>query len=360
MPDQDTEKQHDATQHRRDEAREQGEIARSQDLASAVVLVVALGLLYSAWPSFTDFLGGFSTTQLGGDAWLDADREILVTRMRGLLLELLKVVGPLFGLVVLAAVGANLMQFGILFLPDKLVPDLQRLDVIAAAMRIFSMQNLVKLGFGMLKIVLVVSVAYYELEGKYEEVLALSALSLPQTAFYVVDILFWTTFKIAAALLLLALLDFGFQWWRHEQDLKMSTQELRDEMKNTQGDPQVIARRKQVQRQLVQNRMKSTVPKADVVVTNPTELAVALQYDPATQAAPIVLAKGAGVLAQRIRQLALENGIPIIEKKPLAQALYKNVEINHPIPGDLYGAVAEIMAYVYQLKGKTMPPREAA
>ena len=252
------------------------------------------------------------------------------------------------------------MQFGILFLPDKLMPDLQRLDVLAAAMRIFSMQNLVKLGFGMMKIVLVVSVAYYELQGKYEEVLALSALSLPQTASYVVDILFWTTFKIASALLLLALLDFGFQWWRHEQDLKMSTQELRDEMKNTQGDPQVISRRRQVQRQLVQNRMKSTVPKADVVVTNPTELAVALQYDPATQAAPIVLAKGAGVLAQRIRQLALENGIPIIEKKPLAQALYKNVEINHPIPGDLYSAVAEIMAYVYQLKGKTMPTREAA
>ena len=360
MPDQDTEKQHDATQHRRDEAREQGEIARSQDLASAVVLVVALGLLYSAWPNFTDFLGGFATTQLGGDAWLDADQEIFVTRMRGLMFELLKVVGPLFGLVVLAAVGANLMQFGILFLPDKLMPDLQRLDVLAAAMRIFSMQNLVKLGFGMMKLVLVVSVAYYELQGKYEEVLALSALSLPQTASYVVDILFWTTFKIASALLLLALLDFGFQWWRHEQDLKMSTQELRDEMKNTQGDPQVISRRRQVQRQLVQNRMKSTVPKADVVVTNPTELAVALQYDPATQAAPIVLAKGAGVLAQRIRQLALENGIPIIEKKPLAQALYKNVEINHPIPGDLYSAVAEIMAYVYQLKGKTMPPREAA
>ncbi|MBA4019650.1 MAG: flagellar biosynthetic protein FlhB [Pirellula sp.] len=360
MADQDTEKQHDATQHRRDEAREQGEIARSQDLASAVVLVVALGLLYSAWPNFTDFLGGFATTQLGGDAWLDADQEIFVTRMRGLLFELLKVVGPLFGLVVLAAVGANLMQFGILFLPDKLMPDLQRLDILAAAMRIFSMQNLVKLGFGMFKLVLVVSVAYYELEGKYGEVLALSALSLPQTAAYVVDILFWTTFKIAAALLLLAMLDFGFQWWRHEQDLKMSTQELRDEMKNTQGDPQVISRRRQVQRELVKNRMKSTVPKADVVVTNPTELAVALQYDPATQAAPIVLAKGAGVLAQRIRQLALENGIPIIEKKPLAQALYKNVEINHPIPGDLYGAVAEIMAYVYQLKGKTMPAREAA
>jgi flagellar biosynthetic protein FlhB len=360
VPDQDAEKTHDATPHRRQEAREQGEVARSADLAAAVVLVAALGLLYTWWPMMLDFLGSFATTQLGGDAWLDADQETFVVHMRGLLWELTKVLGPLFALVMLAGIGANLMQFGLLFLPEKLMPDLKRLDVLAAAARIFSMQNLVKLGFGMLKIVLVVVVAYYELKDQIDDVLALSALSLPQTATFAISVLFWTTFKIAAALLVLALVDFGFQWWRHEQDLKMSTQELRDEMKNTQGDPQIIARRRQAQRQLVQNRLKSTVPKADVVVTNPTELAIALQYDPATMAAPVVLAKGAGVLAQRIRQIALENGIPIIEKKPLAQALYKDVDVNRPIPGALYSAVAEIMAYVYQLKGKTMPERGAA
>lgn len=360
MPDQDAEKTHDATPHRRQEARDQGEIARSADLAAGMVLVSALGLLYVWWPTLLDFLGGYASLQLGGDAWLTADPETFVVRMRGLLWELTKVLGPLFGLVVLAGIGANLMQFGILFLPEKLAPDLKRIDPLAAAMRIFSMQNLVKLGFGMLKIVLVVAIAYYELKDQYDDVLALAALSLPQTAVFAISVLFWTTFKIAAALLLLALLDFGFQWWRHEQDLKMTTQELREEMKNTQGDPQVIARRRQVQRQLVANRLKSTVPKADVVVTNPTELAIALQYDPATMAAPVVLAKGAGILAQRIRQLALEHGIPIIEKKPLAQALYKEVEVNSPIPGQLYSAVAEIMAYVYQLKGKTMPQRDAA
>ncbi|MGC3966702.1 MAG: EscU/YscU/HrcU family type III secretion system export apparatus switch protein [Pirellulales bacterium] len=316
--------------------------------------------MYAWWPTMLDFLGGFTKTQLGGDAWLDADHVTFVARMRGLMWELTKVLGPLFALVVLAGIGANLMQFGLLFLPDKLMPDLKRLDILSAAMRIFSTQNLVKLGFGLLKIVLVASVAYYELKDQIDDVLALSALSLPQTASFAISVLFWTTFKIAAALLILALLDFGFQWWKHEQDLKMTTQELRDEMKNTQGDPQVIARRKQAQRQLVQNRLKSTVPKADVVVTNPTELAIALQYDPETMAAPVVLAKGAGILAQRIRQLALEHGIPIIEKKPLAQALYKDVDVNRPIPGQLYSAVAEIMAYVYQLKGKTMPQREAA
>jgi flagellar biosynthetic protein FlhB len=134
----------------------------------------------------------------------------------------------------------------------------------------------------------------------------------------------------------------------------MTTQEVREEMKDLQGDPQIIARRRAVQRQLVLNRLSTAVPKADVVVTNPTELAVAIQYDPEEMAAPIVVAKGAGVVAQRIRKLALEHDIPVVEKKPLARALYKDVDVNHPIPNALYAAVAEVLAYVYQLKGKSI------
>jgi flagellar biosynthetic protein FlhB len=165
----------------------------------------------------------------------------------------------------------------------------------------------------------------------------------------------WTAIKIGLALFILGVLDYGYQWWRHEQDLKMTPQEVREEMKNLQGDPQVIARRKQVQRQIAMQRLSSSVPKADVVITNPTELAIAVQYDPATMAAPIVVAKGAGVVAARIRKLALESGITIVEKKPLAQALYKEVDLNQPIPDQLYAAVAEVLAYVYQLKGKKVP-----
>ena len=163
------------------------------------------------------------------------------------------------------------------------------------------------------------------------------------------------------ALVLLALLDYGLQRWKHEQDLKMTHQEVREEMKNLQGDPQIVARRRQIQRQMVLNRISSAVPKADVIVTNPTELAVAIQYDPLEMAAPVVVAKGAGVLAQRIRRLALENNIPIVERKPLAQLLYKDVDIGKPVPTESYAAVAEVLAYVYQLKGKKMPtpPRAA-
>ena len=135
----------------------------------------------------------------------------------------------------------------------------------------------------------------------------------------------------------------------------MTHQEIREEMRNMQGDPQIISRRRAIQRQMVMNRISSSVPKADVIVTNPTELAIAIQYTPEEMNAPIVVAKGAGVLAQRIRKLGLEHNIPVVERKPLAQLLYKEVDIGNPVPTDAYAAVAEVLAYVYQLKGKPMP-----
>jgi flagellar biosynthetic protein FlhB len=360
MPEQDGDKTQDPTPHRRQEAREHGEVARSQDLASAAVLVTGLALLYMWIGTVTDFFGGLTSRQLGGGAWLQTDSLTIVAQLREVLWLTAKAIGPFLAFVLLTAVAANLFQFGLLWLPEKLMPELSRLDLLAAFGRIFSVSNLVKLGFGLLKLILVASIAYNDVSGQVDEIVAATALPVPQLALFLLTTLFWTTFRIASALLILALIDYFYQWWKHEQDLKMTTQEIREEMKNMQGDPQIIARRRQVQRQLVANRLKGTVPKADVVVTNPTELAVALQYNPAEMAAPIVLAKGAGVLAARIRQIALENGIPIVEKKPLAQALYKDVDVGRPIPGALYSAVAEIMAYVYQLKGKSMPPRNAA
>ena len=194
--------------------------------------------------------------------------------------------------------------------------------------------------------------ALVSLYNRQEEILNLAALDLSQSAWFAWDICFWTAVKIGIALLILALLDYFYQWRRQEQDLRMSPQEMREEMRNLQGDPQVIARRRAVQRQLAAHRLSKTVPKADVVVTNPTELAVALQYDPTTMNAPVVVAKGAGLLAQQIRRLALKHGVPIVERKPLAQALYRDVDLNHPVPDQLYATVAEVLAYVYQLKGK--------
>jgi flagellar biosynthesis protein FlhB len=210
--------------------------------------------------------------------------------------------------------------------------------------------------------VLVVSgVAIAVIYMRWDEVLRASGLEIPQLAKFLVSISTSTVLWIGMALLILAILDYGVQRWKYEQDLKMTHQEVREEMKNLQGDPQIIARRRAIQRQLVMNRISTSVPKADVVITNPTELSVAVQYDPKEMAAPVVVAKGAGVLAQRIRRLALENNIPIVERKPLAQLLYKDVDVGKPIPTDSYAAVAEVLAYVYQLQGKKLPmPAQAA
>lgn len=355
MSDEGGEKSHEATQHRRDEAAQQGQVVRSQDLISAVLLVVALCVLLYNGQEIAIFLARLMRTTLSDAPELTVDRQTLVNRWFVMLQELGWVLLPLMGALLLAAIAVNLAQVGFVFLPEKIGLDISHIDPLKGLSRIFSMSNVVRLGFGLLKIAVVCSVAIWCLWGKHNEVLALVGLEVSQIAAYVAETILWTCLKVGSAILLIAVLDYGYQKWKFEKDLMMSTDEIKEEMKNTQGDPQVIARRKTVQRQLAMNRMKSSVPKADVVVTNPTEFAIAIHYDYETMPAPIVVAKGAGVLAQRIRRLALENNIPIVERKELAQFLYKNVEVNDQVPKEQYAAVAEVLRYVYQLQGKQIP-----
>ena len=267
---------------------------------------------------------------------------------------------PIVGLLAVGAACASIFQTGLLFVPERLLPDIKRLSPLSGIKRIVSLTGIMRLSFGMFKITIVSLVAAAVLYQHREEVLMASVLSIPELGVLMIDTALLTALWVGVALFVLALFDLAFQKWKHEQDLKMTQQEVRDEMKNLQGDPQIIARRKAVQRQMALNRMGDKVPQADVVVTNPTELAVAIQYDPEKMKAPIVVAKGAGMLAQRIRLLALEHNIPIVERKPLAQLLYKEVDLNHPVPDESYAAVAEVLAYVYQLKGKKLPATQRA
>ena len=352
MPEQSGDKSQEPTPHRRQQAREQGQVARSQDLGSAVLLLAGLLILLMMGPQLVEFFGGYATKQLGCDAWLSADSNFAVSQWTSIVSMLAKYLLPILGLVMLAGIASNLMQVGFLFLPDKVAFDLTRIDPLKGLGRMISLSTGVHLLFGIFKIAIV---AYISLRSQRDKILGVSGHGVAEIALLMLQLLLWTALKIAGALVILALLDYGFQWWKHEQDLKMTPQEVREELKNLEGNPQVVARRRQVQRQLALNRISAAVPKADVVITNPTELAVAVQYEAETMAAPIVVAKGAGVVAQRIRNLALQHGIPIVEKKPLAQALYREVDINHPIPQDKYAAVAEVLAYVYQLQGKTIP-----
>jgi flagellar biosynthesis protein FlhB len=360
MPDQDGDKTQDATPHRRQKAREEGQVAKSQDLGSAVLLLAGMMAFAMSGGALVEFIGEYSEAQLGGEAWLSADNQFAVAVWNRTLIQLARYVLPIFAVMLLVAILVNVAQVGFLFLPSKVAFDISRLDPLKGLKRLFSISSTARLGFGLFKMAVIATVAYVSLYQERSAILGLTGLVLPEVAAFIVNILFWTTVKIGVVLFILAILEYAFQRWKHEQDLKMTSQEVREEMKNLEGDPQIAARRRAVQRQLALNQMGEAVPRADVVITNPTELAVAVQYQPESMAAPVVVAKGAGLLAKRIRRLALEHGIPIVEKKPLAQALYRDVGVNQAIPQDKYAAVAEILAYVYQLKGKDIPESKAA
>lgn len=354
MPEQSGEKTFDATPHRRQQAREKGQVAYSQDLGSAALLLVAAGLLYAMGDRIVDSAVDLMHHNIGTVGDLAGDRGAVVHEVQKVIQGIGLAVLPFMVLLMLSAAGASVLQVGFLFVPERLAPDVSRLSPIAGMKRIFSLPGFARLGFGLLKVAIVVAVASIAIWLRRVEIMEAGSLEVRQIATLAVEITINTLLWVGLALLLLALMDFAFQRWKHEQDLRMTHQEVKEEMKNLQGDPHVVARRKQVQRQMVMNRMSGAVPQADVVVTNPTELAVAIKYEHGEMAAPVVVAKGAGVLAQRIRRLALENNIPIVERKPLAQLLYKEVEVNHPVPDNSYAAVAEVLAYVYQLKGKTI------
>ncbi len=355
------EKSFDATPHRRQEARDQGQVVFSQDLSSAALLMLAVLLLMMLGGGVLQFCAKLMQHQLGDVTELHATRNSLLHEWLRIALQLGVVLLPILGLMLLGGALASIFQVGLLWVPDRLAPDFSRISPIAGLKRIFSLSGTARLGFGLVKVLLVSCVAIAVLWTRWNDVLRSSALDIPQLAKFLVSISLSTMLWIGFVLLILAVLDYAVQRWKYEQDLRMTHQEVRDELKNLQGDPQIAARRRTIQRQMVLNRISSSVPKADVIITNPTELAVAIQYDPQEMAAPVVVAKGAGVLAQRIRRLALESSIPIVERKPLAQLLYKEVDVGKPIPTDSYAAVAEVLAYVYQLQGKKlpMPPRAA-
>lgn len=348
-------KKHEPTQYRREKAHEQGQVARSQDLGSALVLLVAVLMLWWSGPVIGTSLAEIMKAAFTQDRYWDLSERSVATVIGGSLLQCMWGLLPLMAGVCIITVLNGWGQGGVVFLPDKLSLDIQRINPLNGLKRLFDLPNAVRVTFGIIKICLVSVVIFLGLWMQWDSIQGSGKLTVGE-----IGLLVWNTtldqcLYVAIALLILSLLDYGFQWWKHEQDLRMTDEEMREEMKMMNGDPQLIARRRAVQRQLVMNRMQSAVPTSDVVVTNPTELAVAIKYDPQTMVAPIVVAKGAGHVAARIRKMALESGIPVIERKPLAQSLFKNVDVGAAVPTEQYKAVAEVLRYVYQLKGKKLP-----
>jgi len=294
--------------------------------------------------SLASFLADYCRNQLGGQPWLAIDADFTVSHWNTVLWAVGRCVLPILGLLCLAGVTVNVLQVGFLFLPQRLAFDFSRLDPIQGFQRIFSTAGVVRLGFSIVKFAIAAAVAGFAIWGQRGAILGLIGLAPSAIALQMTQILLGTGFKVAAALMVLAVLDYAYQWWRHEQDMKMTPQELREELRNLEGNPQVIARRKQTQRDLAIQRLSANVPQANIVLTNPSQLAIALRYDPATMAAPVVVAKGAGASAEHIRRVAAEHGVPTIEQRRLARSLYNRVDTNQPISTEHYSPVADVLA----------------
>jgi len=253
--------------------------------------------------------------------------------------------------VTLLALASAVGQVGLLFTVRPITPSLDKLNPLNGLKRMFSARSLVQLVMGLAKMTVLTAVAYWTLKSRLGRLAGASLLPYEAMAQITIDFLFTLGIRLTTCLLL-AIIDWIYQRLKHEKELRMTKQEVREELKRMDGDPHVKRRRREVQMQLALQRIRSAVPKADVVVTNPTSFAVAIQYDARTMSAPKVTAKGADLLAQRIRELAILHGVPIVERPPLARALYRSVEIGQEIPAAFYRAVAEVLAYVYELAGR--------
>jgi flagellar biosynthesis protein FlhB len=265
---------------------------------------------------------------------------------------MLRVLAPIMFTVTPAAILIVGLQVGFHLSSKPLMPNLAKLNPLHGFARLLAGRSFMQMAMNLAKTALIALMAWSEFRKQLPVMLSLSSLEFPANFSVGAGIIYSLAWKLALALLLLAAADWIYQKWRFERDIRMTKQEIKDEAKRMEGDQAIKGRRRQLARKMIMQRVHRDVPKADVVITNPTELAIALRYDPDTMSAPRVVAKGAGFLAARIRQIAVQNGVPIVERKPLAQALYKTVAVGQDVPPEFYQAIAEILAYVYELAGK--------
>ncbi|WP_260259502.1 flagellar biosynthesis protein FlhB [Vibrio intestinalis] len=344
------ERTEDATPRRLQQAREKGQVARSKELASVSVLVV--GSVALMW--FGEGLARALFNIMGRLFELQREEifdqtklfDIALGSMGALLLPLLLILFVLFVAALIGAAGVG----GISFSAEAAMPKLSKMNPLSGLKRMVGMQSWVELIKSILKVSLVSGVAFYLIEAAKEDLFQLSLDVFPQNIFHALDILLNFILLISCSLLVVVAIDIPFQIWQHANQLKMTKQEVKDEYKDTEGKPEVKGRIRMLQREAAQRRMMAEVPQADVIVTNPEHFSVALRYNQTTDKAPIVVAKGVDHMAMKIREIAREHDIYIVPAPPLARALYHSTELEQEIPDGLFTAVAQVLAYVFQLK----------
>ena len=341
------------TPRRRQEARREGNVARSTDLTAACILLASVMLLY--W--FGEKL--MTSLKLTMEMMLSAGMAANPTRADDIAALpsfagrlIVTAVAPLMLGAMAVGLLITVMQVGLVVSAAPLQPKLSKLSPLRGVKNLFSRQAAVRLLMIVGNIVLISTIAAVLIAFEIDSLLKLAQLEVLAAFSLVGGIVFRLALRLALVLIVLAIIDYAFQRMNHEHEMKMTKQELKEELKRMDGDPLVKQRRSRVARQLAMQRMAQAVPGADVVVTNPTHYSVALKYDPQTMSAPKVVAKGADFMAMRIRQIAVSHGIPLIERKELARGLYATVEVGQQVPPEHYNAVAEILAYVYRISNR--------
>jgi flagellar biosynthetic protein FlhB len=348
------EKTEQATPRKKQEARRKGQVAKSSDLPGALIMLFSFLALYMFGGMFEDSLYSLFTVPLREYMLWDVTIGNIAAMFVQLAFQVLMFIAPILIIALILGIVGNYIQIGFLFTGEPLKMNLNKLNPVQGFKRIFSLRAIVELLKSSLKFAIVAVVAWTTLWGEKDELLSLSNVPLEDTLRYAARVTTLIGMKIGAVLVVLAILDYLYQRYDLNKQLRMSKQELKDEFKKTEGDPLIKSRIREKQRRMAMARMMQEVPKADVVITNPTHYAVALQYDATTMDEPKVIAKGVDYIALKIREVAEAHGIITMENRPLARALYEQVEIGQSIPAELFQAVAEVLAYVYKVKGKRL------
>lgn len=348
---QDSEKTEQATDARREEFRRKGQVAHTRELAGAILFFCSAGAIW--------MVSGFYFEQIAEVFSRTMGLEMVQTVRSGQPLDLLRYAATkavFLIMPVIAAVGvlgalSHILQTGFLQVEDALSPDFNRMNPVEGFKKIFSLRGLAEGLKSIFKLILVGVVVWFLLKSEVLRIPTLSASSPSEIMMYIGTITVKLLFGVGFVMGVLAGADYLFQRWDMERKMMMTKQEVKEEMKQREGDPQIKARIRRVQREMANRRMMEAVPKADVVITNPTHIAVVLKYDD-NLPAPQLVAKGADLIAEKIKDLARQHDIPIVENKPLARTIFKTMKIGHVIPRELFVAVAEVLSYVYKLKRK--------
>ena len=346
------EKTEDATPKKKSESKKKGQVAKSKEISSTATLLTSILLMIMLGAYILDnlkaililFLNNYLTFTLTDYTFKTV---LLVSIMKFGILIL-----PIMVPIMITGIIASLMQSGFIFTGEPLKPDLKKLDPISGFKKIFSMRSVVDLLKNLAIVTAISVIAYNFVKGNYLDIMTYGSLKIEAVLGVFGSLVVGIFFKIAIFMLIISIIDFSYQKYKHNKELKMSVQEIKEEYKQQEGDPQIKSKIRQKQREMASSRMMQQVPDATVVITNPTHLAIAIKYEQGGEGAPIVVAIGADNVAIKIKEVASENDIPIIENKPLARLIYKELDIGSEIPADMYQAVAEILALVYKLKKK--------